>query len=550
MKTLSLPRSGALGAGSIGIGAILADAAPRHSEAGAGCKVGCEPSMLCFVRGRPEVARISPLAPSPEAELERLNPREHRYKIGQFFTPTPIASLMADAIGEVQPETVLDPGVGGGTLLRAISRDPRSPRLFGLDIDAKAVELASASLSCEHEIVFGDFLDPRGWPLTHTTFDAIIANPPYVRHHNLAPEHKLLARHYTAKYGLKVSRLSGSYVYFFLEALLRLNQGGRLAFITPTEFLDARYGQAVKEALLEHCDIDEIIVMEMDELAFEGVLTTSAITIATKRRSPSRRFRLVEGRLNGSVEKGRQTTIRADLAPAALPWSQLLPSRAERIAPLLRGRTATLGDYCRVRRGIATGDNSFFVMTREEVEQWRIEEQFLVPVVLGSRDLPHEGPLDARFHALRLADGARGLLFFCHLPSEALSGTNALRYVEHGLDLGLHKRFNCRARKPWYGVEPVPPADFFATYMARNRARIVRNEIGARCMTSLLNVWALPGIDPGRLRPSLEDPVNARLLREFGRTYGGGLGKIEPGDLLRLPIRPPGIELPRQARAA
>jgi adenine-specific DNA-methyltransferase len=485
-------------------------------------------------------------ATTPEVELERLNPREQRYEIGQFFTPPPIAELMAAAIREVEPATVLDPGVGGGILLRAIGEGPKR---FGLDIDATAVELAAMSMSGEHEIALGDFLDAGCWPLSKVTFDAVIANPPYVRHHNLSAEHKLLARYYSSRLGLKVSSLSGSYVYFLLEALLRLNVGGRLVFITPTEFLDVRYGQAVKEALLEHCDIDEILVLEMDELAFAGVLTTSAITIATKRESPRRRLRLVEGRLNGSIERGRAVELPAEVAPAALPWTPLLPSRADRIAPLLDGRTARLGDYCRVRRGIATGDNSFFTMTSLDIDRWGIEEQFLVPVVRGSRDLPHEGPLDADFYALQIEAGARGFLFFCHEPIEALRGTNALRYIEHGLELGLNERFNCRARKPWYGVERVPPADFFTTYMSRSRARIVRNLVGARCMTSLLNVWARPGIDPEALRPSLEDGANAQLLREFGRTYGGGLGKIEPGDLIVLPIRPPvGVEPPGQTR--
>jgi adenine-specific DNA-methyltransferase len=484
---------------------------------------------------------------TPEAELERLNPREQRYMIGQFFTPAPIAELMADAVRESNPATVLDPGVGGGVLLRAIGD---GPMLFGLDIDTTAAELAAESIGAEHEIVEGDFLDAEYWPLTETTFDAVIANPPYVRHHNLSAEHKLLARHYSARLGVKVSSLSGSYVYFFLEALLRLNDGGRLVFITPTEFLDVRYGQAVKEALLTHCEIDEILVLEMDGLAFEGVLTTSAITIATKRQSPSRRFRLVEGTLNGSIQRGREVELPAETAPAALPWTPLLPSRAERIAPLLDGRTAKLGDYCRVRRGIATGDNSFFVLTRSEVEQWGIEERFLVPVVLGSKDLPTQGPLDADFHAARIDAGARGFLFFCHEDIKALRGTNALCYIEHGLELGLHDRFNCRTRNPWYGVERVPPSDFFTTYMSRNRARIVRNLIGARCMTSLLNVWARSGVDPEALRPSLEDPTNAQLIREFGRTYGGGLGKIEPGDLIALPIFPPaGVGSPEQIQA-
>lgn len=54
---------------------------------------------------------------------------------------------------------------------------------------------------------------------------------------------------------------------------------------------------------------------------------------------------------------------------------------------------------------------------------------------------------------------------------------------------------------------------------------------------------------PEALRPSLEDPANAQLLREFGRTYGGGLGKIEPGDLVALPIVPlAGVAPPGQGR--
>jgi adenine-specific DNA-methyltransferase len=484
---------------------------------------------------------------TPESKLERLASREERYRIGQFFTPPAIAEHMAGWIREAEPETVLDPGVGGGVLLREVGSGPRR---FGLDIDANAIRVAGEALGDGAELARGDFLDPDGWPFEEARFDAIIANPPYIRHHHLSAADKARAHRYATELGARVSRLSGSYVYFFLEAILRLREGGRLAFVTPTEFLDVRYGQAVKEALLAHCEIDEVLVMEMDELAFEGVLTTSAITVATRRSKPGRKVRLAEGQLNGAVARGRSVALDAEVAGAALPWTPMLPARQERIQPLLEGRTAKLGDYCRVRRGIATGDNSFFCLSREQVEEHGIEAEFLVPVVTGSRGLPETGPLDREFLDRQVEAGGRGFLFFCHRSREELAGTNALRYIERGEEMKLDERFNCRARRPWYAVEQVPPADFFVTYMSRNRARIVRNLAGARCMTSLLNLWAKPEVDPEALRPVLEDPANAELLREFGRTYGGGLGKIEPGELVGLPIKPPaGVAPPGEAVA-
>ncbi|MEX2613380.1 MAG: N-6 DNA methylase [Gaiellaceae bacterium] len=472
---------------------------------------------------------------APEVTLEAARDRKERYRLGQFFTPPIIAEFMAESVRDIGPETVLDPGVGGGALLRAVGEGPRR---FGLDIDPLAVEMATSSLGSGVDVVVGDFLNPSAWPFAVETFDAIIANPPYVRHHNLSAEHKALSPRYSARLGQRISSLSGSYVYFFLESLLRLNEHGRLVFITPTEFLDVRYGAPLKAALLDTCRIDEVVVLEMDELAFEGVLTTSAITIATKSRKPSRSLRLTEAKLRVAIERGRSVELPADAAPACVPWTTLLPSRAERISALIEGRSARLGDYARVRRGIATGDNSFFCLTSAEVDEWGIESEYLVPVVVGAKDLPFDGVLDDAFRAQRIEAGARAYLLFCHEPREALAGRNVLSYIEHGERLGLQERFNCRTRTPWYGVERVASPDFFVTYMSRDRARFVRNAVGARCMTSLLNVWAKPGISPDALRPILEDPMNARLLREFGRTYGGGLGKIEPGDLLKLPVSP------------
>ena len=98
-------------------------------------------------------------------------------------------------------------------------------------------------------------------------------------------------------------------------------------FITPTEFLDVRYGAPLKEALLNWCDIDELIVLEMDRAAaFDGVLTTSAITIATKRERATRRLRMTEAQLNGSIVHEREVHFDADeTSPRTRPGRHCCP---------------------------------------------------------------------------------------------------------------------------------------------------------------------------------------------------------------------------------
>jgi SAM-dependent methyltransferase len=487
-----------------------------------------------------------PNSANPERALEQLKTREERYRLGQFATPEPIARFMGQVVAESHPTTVLDPAVGGGVLLRAVDGHVRR---LGLDIDPDAVRLASLGLSAfaGSDIREGDFLNPLAWPFEDVGFDAIIANPPYIRHHNLSDSHKGLARHYSLLFKTKVSALSGSYAYFFFEAIRRLRTGGRLVFITPTEFLDARYGEAVKHALLTTCEINEILVLHQDELAFADALTTSAITIATKTDDPRGPVTLTEASAGpDGVRRSESVALPREALAASLPWTPLLPTRARRLLPLLQDRPARLGDYARFRRGIATGDNSFFCLSDEEVAQHGIEPEYLVPVVIGSRDLPRHGSFTLEHWIENRHAGRKAWLLRCHDPKSALVGKKVLRYVEIGEARGLPDRFNCRSRIPWYGVEPVAPPDFFVTYMSRDAARFVRNVAGARCMTSLLNVWAKPPYSADALESVLHDPINAVLLREFGRTYGGGLGKIEPGDLAGLPV--PRLPAPAEQR--
>ncbi len=470
---------------------------------------------------RDDVRMLGPL-------FEALAAREDRHRRGQFFTPAPIATQMAAIVDQARPETVLDPAVGAGILLASCSTPSR---LLGLDTSPVCAALARAGLAArgaaEVEIQVGDFL-ASGAEIAAGPVDAVIANPPYQRHHLLDRAAKAeLVRRYSRQSGQRISSLSSTYVYFLLEAIDRVREDGIVVFLTPADFLDARFGEAVRHVLRDRVTLDEILLFDRAEQAFDDVLTTSAITVLRKRPPASHhRIRFVEGDTVNEVE-------RADLDPVR-NWSLQFGHRRAEFDELTRDRPRALSDYLRVRRGIATGANGFFLIDGETRDRWQLPDRFLSPIIASARDLP-DGVLRTEDWE-RLRDAGRpSWLLDCDVPMEQLDHDGLRAYLAEGERQGVHRRFNCRSRTPWYRVEQVPPADIIVTYMQRGRARFVRNDAQCRLMSVFLNGFVLEG-DADELLAVLNSDETARLIKAVSRTYGGGLVKIEPRALASLPM--------------
>ena len=91
-----------------------------------------------------------------------------------------------------------------------------------------------------------------------------------------------------------------------------------------------------------------------------------------------------------------------------------------------------LGDIATVKRGVTTGANAFFYLTREDIERWGVEDEYLSPVMTS--------PQESR----RIAVDPTTLpkrLFMCHKEKTELKGTTALEYIEWGEAQGLPPTF-------------------------------------------------------------------------------------------------------------
>src|SRR4030042_863517 len=133
--------------------------------------------------------------------------------------------------------------------------------------------------------------------------------------------------------------------------------------------------------------------------------------------------------------------------------------------------SGTLGDLFTIKRGLATGCNSFFILTPERAQRHALPTEFLRPILPSPRDI-ESNELFADEGGEPLISKRRYLLD-CDLLEERIrtEHPNLWLYLEHGMEEGIHERYLCRHRDPWYCQENRPPAPLLCTYMGRPTAR-------------------------------------------------------------------------------
>ncbi len=116
-----------------------------------------------------------------EREYSKFTSIEHRKKFAQFFTPFPIARLMAKwLLGNENLKSVLEPAFGLGVFSRAILAEKKVD-IKGFEIDQNIYKEAKKSFDGNENvsIILEDYIY-NDWK---NKYDGIICNPPYFKFH-------------------------------------------------------------------------------------------------------------------------------------------------------------------------------------------------------------------------------------------------------------------------------------------------------------------------------------------------------------------------------
>lgn len=444
---------------------------------------------------------------------------DHRKKYAQFFTPEKIAEFMCQWVLHGKQKTrVLEPAYGLGIFSRVLAQNSTLP-VDAYEIDgqiyASAVTARPNRVNLRNEDYF-----TCDW---NTKYDAIVCNPPYLKFHDY--DNATYIPDVNSHLGTKLNGFTNLYTLFLLKSIAQLQEGGRLAYIIPSEFLNSDYGVEVKRALIESNTLQHIIVVDFTECAFDDALTTACILLCERTTgSVNVRFSLVnniEGLNTCFSEYVEYNTSELD---ANIKWK----SYYEEGNSCKYNHLVPFSKFAKVSRGIATGANDYFTFRPSKVDDYDIPGECLMPCICKAVDAPQTFFTQNEFTKLLNEDKA----VYLFNGSTAPNNTSVLRYIHLGEESGINKRYLTASRSPWYAIENRPPAPIWVSVFNRSGLRFIRNEANIYNLTTFHCVYPKnTGVDVDVLFAYLITDVAKEIFLDNSRQYGNGLVKFEPNDL-------------------
>ena len=499
-----------------------------------------------------------------QADLDAARDRAERNRLGQFATPSQLAvAILSHArtlLGKHAKVRFLDPALGTGAfysaLLDVFSKN-NVESAVGYEIDPHYGRAAAGLWRATGlEVRLEDFTLARP-PETSEQFNLLICNPPYVRHHHIASADKqrLQARTRLAC-GVGMNGLAGLYCYFLGMSHAWLADRGVAGWLIPSEFMDVNYGASVKRYLLDSVTLLHIHRFDPHEVQFGDALVSSAVVWFRKEKPPfNHTVRFTYG---GSLQhptldrRAPVSSLRRDPKWTRYPMTE---QYHETHAPVL-------ADFFKIQRGLATGNNNYFILSSEEIKRRKLPMPAFRPILPSPRYIADD-EIAADDEGKPVLE-RRLFVLDCRLAEAEVERRypTLWTYLAEGKAQGVAARYLCRHRTPWYRQETRPAAPFVCTYLGRSNTararpfRFILNNSQATAANVYLMLYPKRSLDTAmsqdaalkrRLWKALNN-IRPQVMLGEGRVYGGGLYKLEPKELGNIPATAIAALLPDSAQ--
>lgn len=445
---------------------------------------------------------------------------EHIKCLGQYFTNDIIANFMCSWACQ-GAKTMLDPAVGNGIFFRYAKKYNPECKVRGYEIDKEILEYFG-NLS-DKNIILGDYLK-SSWG---DKYDAIICNPPYKRFQAI-PDRTVIIQDIYNHTSEKYSSYTNLYLLFLVKSIFQLSSTGRLAYLIPTEFLNAKYGTPVKRLILERQLLRTVINFRNNREVFKNAATTCCILLLDQEKKEYVDFynlKSVKDLANLKIETGiNAVRISYPDIEANKKWRPyLLQEEKSQYENLTE-----ISNFCTVSRGIATGANKYFCFSRSKAERYGIPRQCLEKCICRSADVRTSIFSQKEFEKLSEEDKTVYLLNIDKSSASVIQG-----YIKFGEENGVDQKYLTSHRDPWFSMEQKQVAPIWVSSSSRKNIKFVRNLAMAKTLTTFHSIFVkeeyLDDID--LIFCYFLTPIAQSILGKNRKEMADGLNKFQPNDI-------------------
>lgn len=472
---------------------------------------------------------------------------------GIFYTPAEATTILCNWAIRSPQDNILEPGFGGCGFLsasttRLLNLNCFNPKdqLFGCDIDHKAFDHLANIIGISdtsRRFIYRDFLKLLPDDFAVNVFDCAIGNPPYVSYHHMLDTQKADAREALEISGIQLSYKPSLWAYFILHSLRFLKEGGRVAWILPSSFLYADYAKEVRDILQQHFLRSLVVVLGERIFTTEGTEERTVVLLCESWCADA---------VNGTMEMGFApdlTTLASiisgwdegswsgtsyDVRPnLALMSDELIAPYAELIAC---PEAKNFGDLCKIRIGIVTGANKFFVLNEANAVQANLPNDCLSYIVARFGDITGINLLKSDLDFLR-RENKRCLLIDTSRVDK-INGT-LKKYLESFPEdkREINKTFG--KRNIWHQSNDGQIPDAFFPYMQNHGPSLLLNSTRITCTNTIHRIFfndSVPRILKKAIAISILSTFSQLSAEIQGRSYGSGVLKHEPSEAARITL--------------
>lgn len=455
---------------------------------------------------------------------------------GAYYTPLPLAEMMVDLFDQENDViSVLEPSCGDGVFLDAVIRkniDQMASEIIAIEIDEDEAEKAEKYTKNHKNVkVYNeDFFDYYNRIIDRKKYDLIIGNPPYIRYQYLEEKQRELLSDILTSQGMKANKLINTWVGFMVACVNLLSERGKIAFVIPAEIMQVAYAEDLRLFLADQ--LSKITLITFEELVFPDIEQEIVVFVGEKGKQEKGLRIVALNNLEDLRSNDIETKDFQKLQHVHEKWTKYFINNEEN--ELVRQvkedkKFQKLSDTALINIGITTGNNKYFSVNQEKVNEYGLQD--VVRPLIGRSS--HANSLYFREDdwMQNVSNGkAAYLIDFPEVDIEDLPEKQR-EYIRWGEEKEENTGYKCKIRDKWYCVPSIWVPDAF--FLRRNNLypKFVLNCCDAVSTDTMHRIKFHEGVDPERIVLSYYNSISFAFTELCGRSYGGGVLEILPGEV-------------------